>query len=276
MTELKKNKVALITGGSKGIGFKIAKILAEKKYNIIICSRKISDILCAKKNLESYGIKCLAIKTDVSSYAQCKSLVKNVIKKFSRIDLLINNAGIQGPIGKLWQNNLNEWRKTIDINLMGNVYMSHLVIPYMLKQRSGLILNLSGGGGAYTRPFFSAYASSKTAILRLTETLGEELNKTNIKVFAIAPGTVWTNMTRKVLLNSKNLLGKKMISELNMVKRDGGTPLYKLEELICYLLSKDSRKLSGKLIHVNELGKIIKIKSKLSQNSGLLRRVDYT
>lgn len=275
MTELKKNKVALITGGSKGIGFKIAKILAEKKYNIIICSRKISDILRAKKNLESYGIKCLAIKTDVSSYAQCKSLVKNVIKKFSRIDLLINNAGVQGPVGRLWQTNLDEWKKTIDINLMGTVYMSHLVIPYMLKQRSGLILNLSGGGAAYARPLFSAYACSKTAVVRLTETLNEELKGTNIKVIAIAPGTVWTNMTRKVLLNSKNLLGKEIIRELNMVKKDGGTPLYKLEELICYLLSKDSRKLSGKLVHVNEISKIVKIKSNLDQESGLLRRVRY-
>ena len=161
-------KTAIVTGGSKGIGFRIAKILAKNNYNIVICSRNLAQLLKAKKEIKSYGVKCLALKVNVANYKQCKSLVRRTIEKFKRIDLLINNAGVQGPVGKLWQNNIKEWEKTIQINLLGTFYMSHLVVPYMLKQKSGKIINLSGGGAAYARPLFSAYACSKTAILRLT------------------------------------------------------------------------------------------------------------
>lgn len=267
-------KVAVITGGSKGIGFRIAKIFAKKKYNIVICSRSKKDTLKAKKEIESFGVKCLGFKTDISKYAACKSLISNAIKTFARIDLLVNNAGIQGPIGNLWENNLKEWEKTIQINLLGTFYMCKLVIPQMLKQGSGKIINLSGGGGAYARPLFSAYGAGKTAILRLSETLAEELKNTDITVHALAPGTVWTNMAKETMKN-KAKLDKKTILELELAKKTGGASPEKLEAMLSFLTSNKSNKLSGKLIHVNELEKIKK-KSNIKTESGLLRRVDFS
>lgn len=270
--EAKKNKVAIITGGSKGIGFTIAKILAKKKYNVVICSRNLNDAQKAKKKIESFGVKCLALKCDVSNFNACKSLVSKTMKTFKRIDLLVNNAGVQGPIGTLWTNSVKEWEKTIQINLTGTFFMSHLVIPHMLKQKNGKIINLSGGGAAYSKPLFSAYGCSKTAVLRLTETLEQELKNTNISVYALAPGIVWTNIT-KTVLTKKTILDKKTIKELKTAQKSSGTPDEKLEALILFLVSNKSGKFSGKLIHVNELKKIKK-KNKIKPESGLLRRVD--
>ena len=108
MLKNSKLKTAIVTGGSKGIGLRIALILAKKKFNVVICSRNLRDAIKAKKQIKSLGVKCLALRADVSNFNHCKSLVKKTIEIFSKVDLLVNNAGIQGPIGKLWQNNLKE------------------------------------------------------------------------------------------------------------------------------------------------------------------------
>ena len=270
-----KSKTAIVTGGSKGIGLRIAKILAKKKYNIVICSRKQSDLIKAKKEIKLYGVDCLALKADISNLKQCELVVKKCIKRFSKIDVLVNNAAIQGPVGKLWKNNIKEWEKTIQINLTGTFYMTHLVIPQMLKQKSGKIINLSGGGAAYARPLFSAYGCSKIAILRLTETLAEELKDTNISVISLAPGATWTSMTKEVLNKSKNVDSKKNVSILNEIKKTGGTSFKQHEKALIFLLSKKAKTLSGKLIHVNEIEKVTRKNFKIQSESGLLRRVDY-
>lgn len=263
-----------MTGGSKGIGFRIASILAKIGYDIVICSRHLEEAKKAKRKILSMGASCLALKCDVSNYLECRSLLRKVIKQFKKIDLLVNNAGIQGPIGKLWTNNLKLWEKTIAVNLLGTFYMCHLVIPQMLKQKSGKIINLSGGGGAYARPFFSAYGASKTAILRLTETLAEELKGTKICVFAIAPGATWTNMMKETFKNKK-LLDKGKLKELLKIKEEGGTKFEEMERLITFLIKRDTKKLSGRLIHVKELSKFKSRLPQIGSTSGLLRRVDY-
>lgn len=274
---MKKNisKTAIITGGSKGIGFRIAQILAKRKYNIVICSRNLQEVNKAKRDIESYGVKCLAYKIDISDYNQCKFLVRNTLKHFSKIDVLVNNAGIQGPVDKLWKNNIKEWEKTIKINLLGTFYMLSLVVPYMLKQKFGRIINLSGGGAAYARPLFSAYSCSKTAILRLTENLAEELKGENIFVFALAPGATWTEMTKEAVKKSISINDKKNINELKMIQASGGASYDEHEKIISYLLSKNSNKLSGRLLHVKEMNKVIKTHSALKPETGLLRRIGY-
>jgi len=268
-------KVAIITGGSKGIGLRFAKIFAKRNYDIAICSRNLSNLKKAKEEIELLNVKCLIFKTDISNYKNCKAFINKAYKQFHRVDILINNAAIQGPAGRLWQNNIQEWEKTIQINLLGTFYMCYLVVPYMLKQKSGKIINLSGGGAAYARPLFSAYACSKTAILRLTETLAEELKGENIQVIAIAPGAVWTEMAKEALQKSIKINDKKNINQLKIIKASGGTSYLEHEKIISYLLSNDSKKLSGRLLHVNELDKIEKLKRQFSPESGLLRRVNY-
>ena len=109
-------KVAIITGGSKGIGLRFAKILAKRNYDIAICSSNLSDLKKAKKEIESLNVKCLILETNISNYKSCKTFVDKTYKYFHRIDALINNAAIQGPAGKLWQNDVKDWEKTIQIN----------------------------------------------------------------------------------------------------------------------------------------------------------------
>jgi len=264
-----------VTGASKGIGLKIAHILAEKGYNIVICSRNSAELKVAQTSIESFGVKCLALRLDISNYLQCKSFVEKAIKRFRKIDLLVNNAGIQGPIGNFWQNDLKKWKETIDINLMGTIYISHLVLPYMLKQKSGTIINLAGGGAAYSRPFYSAYSCSKTALVRFTETLNQELKGKNVLVFSVAPGAIWTNMTKTALKSGAKILDKRSINELELLRKATDLAFYKLEKLFMYLIDKKPKALSGKLIHVNEIEDIKKMKNKIKEDSGLLRRVGY-
>lgn len=270
-----RSKTAIVTGGARGIGFRIASFLAQNDYNIVICSRNIKEVSKAKKEIEAYRTSCIAIKADVSKYADCKKIVKKTINNFKKIDLLVNNAGIQGPVSEIWKCNQKDWEKTIAINLLGTFYMTRLVVPYMLKRKRGRILNLSGGGGAYSRPLFSAYACSKTAILRFTEILADELKGENINVFAIAPGATWTKMTKETLKKKKALANKKIIHELKILRKTGGTSEDKLNKLVSFLLGNKSKRFSGKLIHVNEINKLAKISLKYKKDSGFLRRISF-
>lgn len=269
-----KTKTAVISGGTKGIGFIIAKILARKGYNLVLFSRHISSRSRIQKELECYGIKTLILKADVSKVSNCQLVVKKALREFLNVDLLVNCASIQGPVGKLWTNKIKDWERTISINLLGTFYMSYLLLLHMLKNKRGVIINLSGGGAAYGRPLFSAYSSSKTAMLRLTENLSLELKGTGIRVYAVAPGAVWTNMTKSVLKHERERLDKKTLAELLKIKSTGGTSEEKIQDLVWFLVSKKPSQLSGKLIHVNELDKLQESKKTLRAEGGFLRRVN--
>lgn len=271
----KSNKTVLITGSSRGIGLRIAEIFAKKKYNIIICSRNSLEIKKAERKIKSYGVSCLALKVDISDFSKCEFLVKKAIKKFSRIDVLVNNAGVQGPVNKTWLVDAHKWIEAVKINLLGTFFMCRLVVPYMVKQNSGIVINVSGGGSVYPRPYFSAYSTSKAAILRLTETLSLELKGKKVFVFAVGPGLTWTKMTRDIFKNKKLFLDKNEIEGYKNVIKTGGTPVLKMEELINFLLNKKSRKFSGRLLHVNELQAIKKAKYRIKKQGGFLRRVEF-
>lgn len=275
-SKILSRKTTIITGGSRGIGLRIAEALAKKKYNIVICSRHLKELKRAKKVIENYGVTCLTLKTDVSNYNHCKKLIKRTIKAFKRIDVLVNNAGIQGPIGPLWKNKIKAWEETIKINLLGTFYLCHLVVPHMLKLKSGVIINLSGGGAAYTRPLFSAYSSSKTALVRLTENLAAELKGKNISVFAIAPGGTFTKMVEQVLKMGKGQISKQEEKILKEIKKTKGTTKEQIESLINFLMTKKASEISGKLIHVSELNKILNKIGDIKTESGLLRRVSFS
>lgn len=272
---MRESKTVLITGGSKGIGFTLAQIFARKKYNIVICSRNSVEIKKAKRKLEAYGINCLALETDISNFYECKQLIEKAVQKFSRIDVLVNNAGVQGPIDKTWLTDSKKWEETVDINLLGTFYMCRVTIPYMLKQKSGIIINVAGGGSVYPRPYFSAYAVSKTSILKLTETLALELSGKNVFVFAIGPGLTWTDMAKMTYKGKKVYLKGDELKKYKNAMKTGGTPVEKMENLVTFLLNKKSKRFSGRLIHVNELEAIKKAKLNIKQDGGFLRRVEY-
>jgi 3-oxoacyl-[acyl-carrier protein] reductase len=170
------------------------------------------------------------------------------IKKFKKIDVLVNNAGIYGPKGYIEKIKWNEWVKAIQINLFGSILLCRAVIPYFKKKNKGKIIQLSGGGASSPLPLISSYAVSKAAVVRFVENLSVELKKYNIDINAVAPGPLNTDMLKEVLEAGPKKVGKDFFNKSLKQKETGGTPLGKVCELILFLGSKYSDGIRGKLV----------------------------
>lgn len=271
-----KGKTAIVTGGTKGIGFAIAKELASNNATVVICSRTKSELSQAVKELskikKSYGVIC-----DVSQFNDCKKLIRFAVSKTKRIDILINNAGIYGPAGLLETNDPEDWQRVLAVNVLGTVYCTKLVLPFMKKRKSGKIINLAGAGVGGTRslPRFSGYYISKAAIAALTENLGAELEPFSIQVNAIAPGGVASDLNMNLLKLDRSVLGKDMHSMLMELRKTGGTPPDLAAKLVAFLCFAKANHITGRLLSakwdsLEKLGR----KRSFTNNSFRLRRID--
>lgn len=238
-----KNKVAIITGGARGIGKSISILFAKEGAKLSIISRTKEQLEKTKSEIESLNGEVFVFRGDISERKTVKKFVSETIENLGRIDILINNAGILGPVGPLFENDAGEWIKTIKINLIGTFLMTREVIPYMVKNKRGKILNFSGGGAVSPRPNFTSYGSSKAAVVRITETLSEELKKYNIQVNAIAPGLVKTKMVDEMLKKREKITEK----ELKLIEEGGVSPRL-CASLALFLCSEKSNGLTGRLI----------------------------
>jgi 3-oxoacyl-[acyl-carrier protein] reductase len=254
-----QKQVAIITGAGRGIGKVIALAYAHEGADMVLVSRTLSEVEETATQIRAMGRHALALKVDVSNKDAVEKMVRLALQEFGRIDILVNNAGILGPVGPLIENDSDEWMETVKVNLLGVFLCCKAVAPLMIKQRKGKIINLSGGGAASPRPFFSAYAASKTAIVRLTEILAAELKEFNVQVNAIAPGAVNTSIHNQVL-SAGERLGESVLAEARKMKKTGGTPPDVPAALAVFLASDESGGLTGKLISAvwdnwKELGK---------------------
>lgn len=240
-------KVAIVTGAGRGIGRAIALALAREGASVVAVSRTLSEIEETVAQVQALGGQALAIKADVSSQADVARMVGQTIQAFGTVDILVNNAGVQGPIGPLVQNSADVWIQTVMINLVGTFLCCQAVLPVMIRQRRGKIINLSGGGATGPRANFSAYAASKAAVVRLTETLAEEVKPYNIQVNAIAPGAAATRMQDEVVA-AGDIAGEQALTEARRVLDNGGTPPDLPAALALFLASDNSDGLTGKLI----------------------------
>lgn len=272
-----KERTAIITGGSRGIGFAIAKELSSQGTNIVICSRTEKQLSDAVDALSGTDKKAFGIVVDVSNFSDCQELIEFAHSQTGRIDILVNNAGVFGPVGLLETNDPNDWKDTLAINVLGAVYCSSLVIPYMKKQGAGKIINLAGAGvgGIKLLPRFSAYYTAKTAVVGFTETLAAELATENIQVNAISPGAVASELTLGLLKLDKAQVGEEMYQTSKQLQERGGTPPELAAELVVFLASKDADHITGRLLSakwdpIEELQK----KDTLTQNLYRLRRID--
>lgn len=186
-------KIALITGGSRGIGKEVAKKFASNGYDLVINYVSDSTDLEALKE-EFEGVEVLFVKTDVTNYESCENMVKQAIEKFGRIDVLVNNAGITKD-GLLMRMKEEDFDKVININLKGTFNMTKNVIPYMLKQRYGKIVNISSVVGLIGNAGQCNYAASKAGIIGFTKSVARELASRNVLANCIAPGFIRTDMT---------------------------------------------------------------------------------
>jgi len=301
---VKHMKSVLIFGGARGIGRVVAEAFVSDGFCVTIVARTREDVDVTAKELSVKG-EALGYQADVSVYREVEGAVESHLSRFEGLDVVVNAAGIQSPIGPLWENEPDHWAKNVSINLVGSFNVCHACLPVMINSGGGSIILFSGGGAAYARPCFSAYGCSKTGVLRLVETINEELReseetgiKTNsgiqgfrdlgiegmkgieaggqeggVRVYAVAPGAVKTGMTEEVLAN-KDWAGEKAYQEAVRTKQDGGTSPDKAVELCLFLARERPLCLSGRLIHVNEPYRdyVNRFEGKEMGGMGLLRR----
>ena len=242
-----KNKVALITGGSGYIGKAISRAFLREGAKVVLAARSVDELLAAKNEL-SDGFKSVEIcKADVTHSTDVKNLVKKTLKIFGKIDILVNAAGIYGPIGSSLDVDFDKWKQTFEINVFGTFNLMQRVLPIMIKKGRGKIINFSGGGdGPFPR--FSAYNSSKAAVVRLTETMAAEVKDYHIDINAIAPGPVNSRFLQQALEAGEEAVGKKRYQALLKQKNEGGVPPEKAAELCVFLASRASDGLTGKFL----------------------------
>lgn len=202
MTDL-KNKNALITGAGKGIGKAIALALAKEGVNIILVARTQEEIDSVAAKVRSLRVKAMAITADVADINSVNAAVAKALAEFGTIDILINNAGI-AAFGKFLELEPTDWERIIQVNLMGTYYVTRAVLPNMIERQTGDIINISSTAGLSGNTLTSAYSASKFAVLGLTESLMQEVRKHNIRVTALTPSTVATDMAKELKLTDGN------------------------------------------------------------------------
>lgn len=272
-----KGKTAIVTGGTRGIGFAIAKEMLRVGIAVVICSRNKKQLKDAVKELSSNGQKAYGVVADVSNFNDCKKLIKFALSKTGRIDVLVNNVGTFGPIGFLETTNPKEWESVWRTNVLSSVFLSKLAIPIMRKNGGGKIINIAGAGAGGPRalPRFSAYYTTKTAVVALTQNLAGELESKNIQVNAVSPGSVASELTLSLLKLKKSQVGEDMYKTSSQLKKEGGMPPELTAKLVAFLSSKESDHITGRLLSAkwDNIAKLKKRK-KLGQSLYKLRRID--
>jgi 3-oxoacyl-[acyl-carrier protein] reductase len=233
---LSNTLTAIVTGGSRGIGKEVASLLSKMGANVVVCSRTQSEIDSVVKEIRRMIMtdsdnhqdddRLLGIRCDVSKSSEVDHLIKLTIAKFKFINILVNNAGILF-VKKLPDTSEEEWDKTIDTNLKGAFLCTKAVLPSMIQNRSGVIINVSSGAGKTGFPELSAYCASKFGMIGLTESLAWEVGNYGIRVMAISPGEVDTKMQEDVDTgyyrnNKHKMLKSKTVAEkiLEMIFED--------------------------------------------------------
>ena len=269
-------RVAVVTGGSRGIGLAIARALGAEGAKVAIASRTQRELDAARAVLEGDGVEVLARATDVARYTDVKALVDEVEKRWGRVDVLVNNAGVYGALGRLDECDTAEWKLAFEVNVFGTMHACRAVLPGMRARRAGKIVNFAGGGvgGPGVSPR-GAYAASKAAVIQFTETLGLELAADGIQVNAIAPGAVVTEMTAGIVAAGPEKAGKELYERTVKQRESGGEPPDLAAKLVVWLASDASGALTGKMLSA-KWDKVEAIDAASANRSSLfaLRRID--
>jgi len=239
-----KNKVALVTGSTRGLGKAIAEKLAEEKAIVIITGTNQEKAeAVAKLIAENYGVETDSFQIDVTSESSVKDVVSAIIKKFGRIDILINNAGITRD-ARIMMMKAEDWEAVLKTNLTGAFNCTKLVSKHMLKQKYGKIINMTSVVGIMGNIGQANYSASKAGLIGLTKTTAKELATRGITVNAIAPGYIKSDMT-EVLSDE---VSKKMLSLIPM--EEYGTP-EDIANTVLFLVSDQARYITGQVINVD-------------------------
>lgn len=238
------SKLAFITGGTTGIGKEIACTLAREGFDVCINCRKAPiEFEELKKEIEANNVTCYFVQGDVSKFEDAEKMIKEIIEKFEKIDVLVNNAGITKD-NLLMRMKKEDFEDVINVNLVGTFNITKCTVPYMMKQRQGRIINMASVVGVSGNAGQANYAASKAGIIGFTKSLAKELGSRNILVNAVAPGYIQTAMTEVLSDKVKDGIKEQI-------------PLGKLGEtkdvanLVKFLASADSSYITGQVIHVD-------------------------
>ena len=242
---------ALITGGSQGLGRAIAETFVREGASVMLCARDANLLEGTRDELAAIaapGQKVLARVCDVSSEQQVNALATAAIAELGAVHVLVNNAGVYGPLGPTESVPLREWMRAIEINLYGVLLPCRALIPHFKSAGRGKIIIISGGGATNPLPNISSYAASKAAVVRLMETLSEELKAHRIDVNAVAPGALKTRMMKEVLDAGPEKVGTAFYAKNVKWTEEGATPPALAANLCAYLASSESDGVTGRLI----------------------------
>lgn len=189
-----KHKKAIITGGSRGLGKATAIAFAEKGIDVAITGRNEATLKETVSELEAFGIKAIYSVFDIGHHEEVKSAVKSIVKKLGGIDILVNNAGI-AAFGTFNDMEVSQWSQIIQTNLMGMYYVTKEVLPYLINQNEGDIINVASTAGLNGNANTSAYSASKFAVIGMSESLMKEVRKNNIRVCTLTPSTIASDMS---------------------------------------------------------------------------------
>lgn len=244
-------KFAVVTGASQGLGYAIARRFVQEGASVLLCARTAGELDAATEGVRAAaapGAQVLAERADVSSEADVGHLAKIIEQRFGKLDILVSNAGVLGPKGAIDEVSWSAWSQTVSINLLGTVLCCRTFLPLLRQSPRGKILLLSGGGATKPRPFLSAYAASKAAVVRFGENLAEELREAGIDVNSIAPGALNTRLLDEVLAAGPEKVGRSEYETALRQKESGGNPLQRSADLCVYLAGSESDGITGKLI----------------------------
>jgi NAD(P)-dependent dehydrogenase (short-subunit alcohol dehydrogenase family) len=243
---------AIITGANQGLGRAIATHFIRAGGSVLLVARGTDLLHQAGRDLSAQatrpGQRVHVLPGDVSRPEDCAAIVRHAREVLPDVTVLVNNAGIYGPMGRVEEVDWGAWVEAVQVNLFGTVLMCRQVIPLFRARGYGKIINLSGGGATAPLPRFSAYAAAKAAVVRLTETLAVELRDAHVDVNAIAPGALNTRLLDEVLAAGPEKVGRDFYERSLKQRAEGGAPLDRGAALAVFLASAASDGISGRLL----------------------------
>ena len=242
---------AIITGASQGLGRAIAEAYVAAGASVLLCARDgalAAEVAETLRSQASTRQRIESMRADVAVADEVDALVARALTLFPRVEILVNNAGIYGPMGSIETVDWPAWVRAIEINLLGSVLCCRAILPHMKAQRYGKIVQLSGGGATQPLPNISAYAASKAAIVRFAESLALEVADFRIDVNAVAPGALQTRLLDELLANAPETIGEAFYHRMAKLKDGGATPLEVGAGLCVFLGASVSDGITGKLL----------------------------
>lgn len=201
------DRIAIVTGGGRGLGRAIAVALAAAGARVAVASRTKSELEKTVSIIADRGGNAMAVRADVSDAGDVRNLVRSVEMRFGPADVLVNNAGVEGPVGPLMDVSEEEYERCLSINMKGMFLMARAVIPGMIRKKRGRIINVTSGLGALVLPNLGVYSISKSAVNHFTRILARELEDYGIQVNGLDPGTVNTSMQERIRALDVNVIG---------------------------------------------------------------------